>query len=103
MPENLIITEYTLKRGLNKIMEEPDIESDTADLTTRVDDIDDVLKDDVGRVGYIRQLTAELLSYLETLNNEIKTQIEIPESDEMMSKMMGRKERKRYYLSKFRL
>ena len=103
MSENLIITEYTLKRGLNKIMEVNEIESDISDLTTRLDDIDDVLKDDVGRVSYIRQLTAELLSYLETLNSEIRTQVEIPESDEMMSKMLGRKERKRYYLSKFRL
>jgi len=103
MSENLIITEYTLKRGLNKIMEENDVESDVADLTVRLDDIDDILQDDVGRVGYIRQLTAELLNYLETLNTEIRTQVEIPKSDEMMSKMMGRKERKRYYLSKFRL
>lgn len=102
MSKNLIITEFTLKSGLNRIMEED--ENQTIDiLTPRVDDIDDKLEDDLGRVGYIRQLTAELLSYLETLNGELNQQVEIPKSDEMMSKMLGRKERKRYYLSKFRL
>lgn len=103
MSKNLIITEFTLKSGLNRLMEE-DKETQEVDLLTpRIDDIDDKLEDDLGRVSYIRQLTAELLNYLETLNGELNTQVDIPKSDEMMSKMLGRKERKRYYLSKFRL
>lgn len=103
MSENLIVTEFTFKSGLNKIMEESDVESDIADLTRRVDDVDDILTDDLGRVGYIRQLTAELLDYLQTLNNELRGQVEIPKSEEMMTKIMNRKARKRYYLSKYRL
>jgi len=102
MSKNLIITEFILKSGLNLLIEEGD-ENVIDVLTPRVDDIDTKLEDDLGRVGYIRQLTAELLSYLETLNGELNQQVEIPKSDEMMSKMLGRKERKRYYLSKFRL
>jgi hypothetical protein len=84
-------------------MEVNDVESDIADLTTRTDDISDLLDDDTGRVGYIRQLTAELLDYLRTLNAELEGQVEIPQSTEYMAKIMGRAERKRYYMSKFRL
>jgi len=103
MSNNLIVTEFTLKNGLNRLIEESDIESDIADLTTRLDDIEISLDDDLGRVGYIRQLTAELLDYLQTLNSELKGQTEIPKSDDMMSKILNRKARKRYYLSKYRL
>jgi len=103
MIKNLIIKENEFKNGLSMFMEVNDIESDIADLTTKVDDFEEILDDDLGRVGYIRQLTAELLDYLQTLNSELRTQVEIPKADDMMSKLMGRKERKRYYLSKFRL
>jgi len=85
------------------MLEENDIESDIADLTTRIDDFDFKLGDDLGRVDYIRQLTAELLDYLQTLNKELKDQVDITQSNEMMSKILGRKARKRYYLSRFRL
>jgi hypothetical protein len=98
-------------------MEVKDTESDIADLMSRtddiddvidgmdgvVDDIDDIVDDNDGRVGYIRQLTAELLEYLQTLNKELGGQVDIPDSTEMMNKIMGRSERKRYYMSKFRL
>lgn len=84
-------------------MEVNDVENDIADLTTRLDDLQDTVDDDLGRVGYIRQLTAEFLEYLMTLNDELSTQLEIPKSNEIMSKMLGRRERKRYYMSKFRL
>ena len=73
------------------------------DLSSRMDDLTDILDDDTGRVGYIRQLTAELLDYLRTLNGELEGQVEIPDSVEMMAKIMNRTERKRYYMSKFRL
>lgn len=84
-------------------MEVNDVESDIADLTNRLDDLQDIVDDDLGRVGYIRQLTAEFLEYIKTLNDELVTQIDIPKSDELMSKILGRAERKRYYMSKFRL
>ena len=85
------------------LMEVNDVENDIADLTDRTDNLSDVLDDDTGRVGYIRQLTAELLDYLQTLNIELDGQVEIPKSTELMTKIMGRSERKRYYMSKFRL
>lgn len=84
-------------------MEVNDVESDIADLTTRLDDLQDTVDDDLGRVGYIRQLTAEFLEYIKTLNDELVNQVDIPKSDELMGKILGRAERKRYYMSKFRL
>jgi hypothetical protein len=84
-------------------MEVNDVESDIADLTSRFDDLSDTVEDDLGRMGYIRQLTAEFLDLLNTLNDELDGQVEIPMSIEKMNKIMGRSERKRYYMSKFRL
>lgn len=105
MSDNLIVTEFTFKNGLNRLMEEMEdnVEIDVEDLSSRIDDIDVELGDNLGRVGYIRQLTAELLDYLQTLNKELKSQVEIPQSEDMMSKILSRKARKRYYLSKYRL
>ena len=104
----IVITESNLKKIVNHLMEVDDssiedVESDITSLSDRTDDISDVLDDDTGRVGYIRQLTAELLDYLRTLNDELEGQVEIPKSSEYMTKIMGRTERKRYYMSKFRL
>ena len=62
------------------------------------------LDDDIGRVGHILgNLTAEFLEYLLVLNGELEDQVEIPDSIELMNKMLSRSERKRYYMSKFRL
>lgn len=72
-------------------------------ISQKVDSLEDTFQDDVDRMGYIRQLTAEFLDYLQTLNNELSTQVNIPLSTDKMEKIMGRKERKRYYMSKFRL
>ena len=99
----IIISESNLRKIVNHLMEVDDVDSDIADLTNRTDDLSDVVDDNDGRQDYIRQLTAELLDYLRTLNNELEGQVEIPDSTEMMSKIMGRTERKRYYMSKFRL
>ena len=99
----ILISEAKLKESLNLLTEVDTVESDIADLTNRIDDIDTLLDDDLGRVGYIRQLTAELLDYLKTLNAELEGQVEIPNSIEKMTKIMGRTERKRYYMTKFRL
>ena len=100
---NTIFTNLELRDSIEYLMEVDDIESDITDLTNTVDSLSDIVDDDTGRVGYIRQLTAEFLEYLMTLNDEISSQIDIPKSEELMSKMIGRTARKRYYMSKFRL
>ena len=84
-------------------MEVDDTESDIADLTDKLDNLSDVVDDDTGRMSYVRQLTAEFLEYLKTLNGELEAQVDIPDSTELISKILGRQERKRYYMSKFRL
>tara|TARA_R110000803_G_scaffold209172_1_gene278468 strand:- start:334 stop:603 length:270 start_codon:yes stop_codon:yes gene_type:complete len=88
---------------INILEEVGDIEKDIEDLTARLDDVDFEMGDDIGRMSYVRQLTAEFLQFLKVLTAELETQIEIPDSSEMMKKMLGRSERKRYYMSKFRL
>jgi chromosome segregation ATPase len=105
-----VVSESDFKDGLQMLLEVNDVESDIADLTTRLDDLTDNYEeldldfdDTKGRVSYIRQLTAEFLEYLKTLNNELETQVDIPNSTEIMNKMLSRTERKRYYMSKFRL
>ncbi len=98
-----IFTSSELKNSINYLMEVNDVESDIADLTNKTDDMVNSIEDNIGRVGYIRQLTAEFLEYLVTLNDELSSQVKIPKSKEIMIKMMGRRERKRYYMSKFRL
>lgn len=84
-------------------MEVNDVESDIADLTNRLDNLNDLVDDDIGRMGYVRQLTAEFLEYLKVLDDELSSQVDIPKSSELMNKILGRAERKRYYMSKFRL
>lgn len=101
--EKLIFTESQFKNTIINLMEVDDTESDIADLTDRLDNLSDVVDDDIGRMGYVRQLTAEFLEYLKTLNGELEAQVDIPDSTELISKILGRQERKRYYMSKFRL
>lgn len=102
--DNIIFTEQVFRNTLTHIVEVNDVESDIADITNRVDNISDLLDDDIGRMEYVRSLTAEFLELFLTLTGEINDSgTEIPKTMEMMSKIMGRKERKRYYMSKFRL
>jgi len=101
--KKLIFTESQFRDSITTLMEANDVESDIADLTTRLDDLTDIVDDDIGRMSYVRQLTAEFLEYLKILNDELETQVEIPNSVELMDKILGRQERKRYYMSKFRL
>ena len=101
--EKLIFTESQFKNTIISLMEVDDTESDIADLTDRLDNLTDVVDDDIGRMSYVRQLTAEFLEYLKTLNGELEAQVDIPDSTELISKILGRQERKRYYMSKFRL
>ena len=102
--EKLIFTESQFKNTIISLMEvDDDTESDIADLTDRLDNLTDVVDDDTGRMSYVRQLTAEFLEYLKTLNGELEAQVDIPDSTELISKILGRQERKRYYMSKFRL
>lgn len=83
---------------------ENDVENDLTDLTDNFNDLTDVVDDNVGRMDYVRQLTGEFLELLMKLTSELDDEdVEIPETLELMSKMMGRKHRKRYYMSKFRL
>lgn len=98
-----IFTNSKFRGSLNYLMEVNDVESDVADLTDRFEDLQFIVDDDIGRMGYVRQLTAEFLEYLKTLNDELSNQVEIPKASELMSKILGRAERKRYYMSKFRL
>lgn len=101
--EKLIFTESQFKNTIISLMEVDDTESDIVDLTDRLDNLTDVVDDDIGRMSYVRQLTAEFLEYLKTLNGELEAQVDIPDSTELISKILGRQERKRYYMSKFRL
>lgn len=101
--EKLIFTESQFKNTIINLMEVDDTESDIADLTDKLDNLTDVVDDDTGRMSYVRQLTAEFLEYLKTLNVELEAQVDIPDSTELISKILGRQERKRYYMSKFRL
>jgi hypothetical protein len=98
-----IFTNSELVGSLNYLMEVNDIENDIADLTNRLDTLNDIVDDDLGRMSYVRQLTAEFLDLLNTLTDELNNQVDIPKSIDKMNKMMGRGERKRYYMSKFRL
>ena len=102
--KEIIFTNSELKDSLNYLMEVDDVESDVADLTNRIDDLSDVVEDDLGRMSYVRQLTAEFLELLMKLTDELDADgNNIPETLELMTKMMGRQHRKRYYMSKFRL
>lgn len=102
--KEIIFTNSELKDSLTYLMEVDDVESDVADLTDRLEDLSDVVDDDIGRMSYVRQLTAEFLELFMKLTSELDEEgVEIPETLELMTKMMGRQHRKRYYMSKFRL
>ncbi len=79
------------------------LKTDVKDMQKQLDDLKLELDDDIGRMSYVRQLTGEFLEYLIVLNGELENQVEIPNSIELMNKMLSRSERKRYYMSKFRL
>jgi hypothetical protein len=87
----------------NILKEVGGVEKDVEKLSDTLDDLDMEMDDDIGRMSYVRQLTAEFLDFLNTLTKELEPQVEIPDSIEKMEKMLGRSERKRYYMSKFRL
>lgn len=102
--KNLIFSNLDLKDSLNYLMEVNDVESDVADLTDRFEDLIELVDDDINRMGYVRQLTAEFLELFMKLTKELeKANVEIPETSELMNKVLGRADRKRYYMSKFRL
>ena len=104
MNERLIFTNSDLKDSLNYLMEVNDTESDVADLTDRFEDLTELVNDDIERMGYVRQLTAEFLELFMKLTKELEiANVHIPETSELMNKVLGRADRKRYYMSKFRL
>lgn len=93
-----------LKSKTEKLKDEvSDLKSDIKSMQKDLDDLNLEVEDDIGRMSYVRQLTSEFLEYLLTLNNELETQVNIPDSVELMNKILSRSERKRYYMSKFRL
>jgi len=100
---SIIISEQDFRKGLNRLVEVNDVENDIADLTDRFETMSLDFEDTKGRVGYIRQLTSEFLEYISTLTKELEGQVSIPKSTDMADKMLSRKDRKRYYMSKFRL
>jgi len=87
----------------NILLEVEDVENDINYLSDKLDDLDNEMDDDIGRMSYVRQLTAEFLEFLKTLTDELAPQVDIEKSEELMKKILGRSERKRYYMSKFRL
>lgn len=87
----------------NILLEVEDVENDINYLSDKLDDLDNEMDDDIGRMSYVRQLTAEFLEFLKTLTDELAPQVDIEKSEELMSKILARSERKRYYMSKFRL
>ena len=80
-----------------------DIMSDIKKIKKDLEDLGDDFEDDVSRMDYVRQISGEFLEYLNTLDTELQGQVKTPESNELMNKIMGRSERKKYYMSKFRL
>mgnify|MGYP001228515482 FL=1 len=101
---NLIFSNSDFKESLNYLMELNDVQSDVADLTDRLENLNDVVGDDIERMAYVRQLTAEFLELFMILTKELnKDNVKIPETQELMNKVLGRADRKRYYMSKFRL
>ncbi len=81
MNKRLIFTNSNLKDSLNYLMEVNDVESDVADLTDRFEDLTELVSDDIDRMGYVRQLTAEFLELFMRLTKELKTaDVKIPET-----------------------
>ncbi len=80
-----------------------DIKDDIKKINKDLENLGDDLADDVDRMSYVRQISGEFLEYLNTLDTELQGQVKTPESNELMDKIMGRSERKKYYMSKFRL
>ena len=94
-PNKLIFTNSDLKSSLGYLMEVNDVESDVADLTDRLENLTNVVDDDISRMAYVRQLTAEFLELLITLTQELEDQnVKIPQTQELMSKIYGREGRK---------
>lgn len=85
------------------MVEVGEVENEVDDLNDRLSDLDSEVEDDVSRMAYVRQLTAEFLQFLKTLTDELSPQVDIKKSEELMDKILSRSERKRYYMSKFRL
>ena len=80
-----------------------DLKSDIKKLRDDLENLGDDVEDDIDRMSYVRQISGEFLEYLNTLDGELQGQVDTPESNELMNKIMGRSERKKYYMSKFRL
>lgn len=59
----------------------------------------------IGRIKYMRELTADIVEYLTILNEELKNNpnIDINKSDSKLKKLLNRGERKKYFFKTHRL
>lgn len=98
--EKILTNNQELKNLKNDVL---DLKSDIKKLRDDLENLGDDVEDDIDRMSYVRQISGEFLEYLNTLDGELQGQVDTPESNELMNKIMGRSERKKYYMSKFRL
>jgi hypothetical protein len=98
--EKILTNNQELKNLKNDVL---DLKSDIKKLRDDLENLGDDVEDDIDRMSYVRQISGEFLEYLNTLDSELQGQVDTPESNELMNKIMGRSERKKYYMSKFRL
>ena len=82
-----------------------DIEDDLAEIKAKLEDLDDLESDVEKNMDYSSGLSANILDYLVTLDEELfdDPNVDVPESHEQMRILLSRKGRKKYYLSRFRL
>ena len=76
MSDNLIVTEFTFKNGLNRLMEEmeDDVEIDVEDLSSRIDDIDLKLLEDIGNNNH-KDITLYTMEHCPACK-ELKTKLD---------------------------
>jgi len=81
------------------------IEDDLADIKVKLGDMGDFEADVEKNMDDVSGLSANILDYLVTLDEELfdDPNISTPESHEQMRILLSRKGRKKYYLSRFRL
>ena len=81
------------------------VEDDLAEIKAKLGDIDDLEADVEKNMDDVSGLSANILDYLVTLDEELfdDPNISTPEAHEQMRILLSRKGRKKYYLSRFRL
>tara|TARA_Y100001937_G_C6952180_1_gene255126 strand:- start:104 stop:430 length:327 start_codon:yes stop_codon:yes gene_type:complete len=82
-----------------------EIEDELAEIKAKLGDLDDLESEVQKNMDYSSGLSANILDYLVTLDEELfdDPNVDVPESHEQMRILLSRKGRKKYYLSRFRL